>query len=195
MIVCSYPCRLPPRQCSSMPVKGLRHPTMQTRPHNEQSQVTQGQIIATQWKSSLWNELFWDIHPRCDMVHQQAYDHLWNHFLLGPLTSGLCYGKSTSSNWDRYLHGIVTRDSNQAWEVQGSRFEAREEYLRPLETGWVQAEFIPCGQTHIHRTHTVTNRWLFFFCADIIFMVYVDNGIFLGSNDCNFKKLSRRSRT
>ncbi len=36
--------------------------------------------------------------PRCDMVCHQAYDHLWNHFLLGPLTSGLCYGLSTSSN-------------------------------------------------------------------------------------------------
>ncbi len=24
------------------------------------------------------------------MVRHQAYDHLWNHFLLGPLTSGLC---------------------------------------------------------------------------------------------------------
>ncbi len=40
-------------------------------------------------------------------------------------------------------------------------FEAREEHLR-LETGWACVEFVPCGQTHVHRIHNVTNRWLCF---------------------------------
>jgi hypothetical protein len=34
-----------------------------------------------------------------------------------------------------------------------------------------------------------------FFCNDIIFMVYVDDGIFLGSTTHSFKMSSRRSRT
>ncbi len=97
-------------------------PTMQTWPHNEQSEVTQNQVEPTRRKASLRNELFWDIHPRCDMVCHQAYDHFRNHFLLGPLTSGLCYGLSTSSNQDGHLYGAVTRDSNQAWELQRTRF-------------------------------------------------------------------------
>ncbi len=95
------------------------------------------------------------------MVCRQAYDHLWNHFLLGPLTSGLCYGISTSSNQDGHLHGNATRDSNQAWKFQGTCFEARKEYLRP-ETGWARVEFIPRGQTHVHRIHNVATRWLRF---------------------------------
>ncbi len=91
------------------------------------------------------------------MVRHQAYDHLWNHFLLGPSTSGFCYGLSTSSNQDGHLYGAATRDSNQALKLQRTRFEAREEYLRP-ETGWERVEFIPRGQTHVHRIHNVTNR-------------------------------------
>jgi hypothetical protein len=91
------------------------------------------------------------------MVCHQAYDYLQNHFLLGPLTSGLCYGISISSNQDGHLHGIGIRDSNQAWEFQGLHFEAREEYLRP-ETGWAHVELIPYGQTHVHRIHNITNR-------------------------------------
>jgi hypothetical protein len=73
------------------------------------------------------------------------------------VTSRLCYGLSTSSNQDGHLYGAATRDSNQAWELQRTRFEAREEYLRP-ETGWVHVEFIPCGQAHVHRVHNITNR-------------------------------------
>ncbi len=91
------------------------------------------------------------------MVPHQAYDHLWNHFLLGPSISGLCYGLSTSSNQDGHLHGGTRRDSNQAWELQRIRFEAREEYLLP-KTGWACVEFIPCGQTHVHRIHNDTDR-------------------------------------
>ena len=91
------------------------------------------------------------------MVCHQAYGHLWNHFLLGPLTSGHCYDVSTSSNQDGHLHGIATRDSHQAWEFQGSHFEARKEYIWP-ETGWARMELSPCGQTHVHRIHNVTNR-------------------------------------
>ncbi len=90
------------------------------------------------------------------MVHHQAYDHLWNHFLLGPFTSGLCDGLSTSSNQDGHLYGAATRDSYQAWEFQRTCFEAREEYLQP-ETSWVRVEFIPHGQTHVHRVHNIAN--------------------------------------
>ncbi len=106
-------------------------PTLQTWPHNKQSEVTQGQAKPTWQKASLQNELFWHIHPHCDMVWHQAYNHLWNHFLLGPLTSGLRYGLSTSSNQDGHLYGAATKDSKQAWELQRTHFEAREEYLRP----------------------------------------------------------------
>ena len=56
---------------------------MQMQPHNKQSEVTQDQVKPTRQKASLRNEIFWDIHPRCDMVCHQAYDHLWHHF-LGP---------------------------------------------------------------------------------------------------------------
>ncbi len=91
------------------------------------------------------------------MVPHQASDHLQNHFLLGLSTSGLRYGLSTSSNQDGHLYGAATRDSNQAWELLRTHFEAREEYLRP-KTGLARVEFIPCGQTHVHRIHNVTNR-------------------------------------
>ncbi len=41
------------------------------------------------------------------------------------------------------IYGAAARDSNQAWELQRTRFEAREEYLWP-KTGWGHVEFIPC---------------------------------------------------
>ncbi len=163
---------------------------MQLWSHNEQSQVTQAQVEPTWQKASLRNELLRDIRSCCDMVCHQAYDHLRNHFLLGPLTSGLCYGISTSSNQDGHLHGIATRDSNQAWEFQGSCFEASKEYLRP-ETGWACVELIPCGQTHVHRIHNITNRWLHFLLRWHQFMVYVDDGILLGSNDSQLQEVIR----
>ncbi len=106
--------------CSNSPSSMV--PMTQTQPHNEQSEVTQGQVEPARRKVSLWNELFWDIHPRCDMVCHQAYDHLQNHVLLVPSTSGLCYGLSTSSNQDGHLYEAATRDSNQAWELQGTGF-------------------------------------------------------------------------
>ncbi len=49
--------------------------------------------------------------------------------------------------------GIQTKHGNSKVHV----FEARGEYLRP-ETGWVHVEFIPRGQTHVHRVHNVINR-------------------------------------
>ncbi len=67
------------------------------------------------------------------------------------------FGLSTSSNQDGHLYGAATRDSNQAWELQRTCFEAREEYLWP-ETGLAHVEFIPLGQTHIHRIHNIANK-------------------------------------
>ncbi len=50
-------------------------------------------------------------------------------------------------------------------------------------------EFIPRGQTHIHRIHNVAKSDCVFFRGDIIFMVYMDNGIFLGSNDSQLQEV------
>ncbi len=125
------------------------------------SQVRQIPDEPPRRKASMQNELLQNIRSYCDMVCHQAYDHLRNYFLLSPSTSGLCHGLSTSSNQDGHLHGITTRESNRAWEFQGLHFEAREECLRP-EIGWACVELIPRGQTHIHRIHNNTNRWLHF---------------------------------
>ncbi len=67
-------------------------------------------------------------------------------------------------------------------------FEAREEHLCP-ETGWVCVELIPRGQTHIHSIHMSLLDDCVFFCDDIIFMVYVDDGIFLGSNNLQLQEV------
>jgi hypothetical protein len=83
------------------------------------------------------------------MVCHQTYDCLLHHFLLGNLTSGLCYGISSSSNQDGHLHGIATGDPNQAQKFQGSRIEDGEKHVRP-ETGWTHMELIPHEQTHVH---------------------------------------------
>jgi hypothetical protein len=44
-------------------------------------------------------------------------------------------------------------------------------------------EFIPHGQAHIHVIHNVIIDDCIYFPGDIVFMVYVDDGIFLSSND------------
>jgi hypothetical protein len=116
------------------------------------------------------------------MVCHQAYDHLWNHFPLGPLTSGICYGVSAGSNKDGHLHGIATRDLNQARDSQGSCIEVREEHVWP-ETGWVHMKLI----TSIGFAKSLINDCMFF-CDYIIFMVYLDDGIFLGSDDLQLQE-------
>ncbi len=67
-------------------------------------------------------------------------------------------------------------------------FEAREEHLWP-ETGWARVVFIPRGQTHVHRINKIAIDDCVFFHGDIIFMVYVDNGIFLGSNNLQLQEV------
>jgi hypothetical protein len=122
------------------------------------------------------------------MVRHQAYDQFRNHFLLGPLTSGLCYGLSTSSNQVGHLHGATTRDSNQAWELQRICFEAREEYLRP-KTGWAMwNSFLVDKLTSIGFTRSLIDDCVFF-RGDVIFMVYMDDVIFLGRDDLQLQEV------
>jgi hypothetical protein len=49
----------------------------------------------------------------------------------------------------------------------------------------MRLELIPCRQAHVHRIGITTSLIddCVFFHNDIIFMVYVDDGIYLGSND------------
>jgi hypothetical protein len=115
------------------------------------------------------------------MVCHQAYDHLWNHFLLGSATSGLCYGISTSSNQDGHLHGIATRDSNQAWAKEHI-LKLEKNIYGQKQAGRVWNSFLVDKLTSIGFTTSLIDDCVFF-CGDIIFMVYVDIGIFLGSND------------
>ncbi len=72
--------------------------TMQAWSHNEQKQVTQGQIEPPWWWASLENKLFWDTCTHCDMVCHKTDYHLWHHFLLTLLTNKLCYCISSSLN-------------------------------------------------------------------------------------------------
>ncbi len=116
------------------------------------------------------------------MVCHQAYDNLRYHFLLGPLPSQFCYGLSTSSHRNGHLHGTSTRHPDRTWELQGSRIEVREEYLRS-KTIWSRMKLIPHGQTHVPGIDASLINDCAFFRDDIIFMVYVDNGIFLGNDD------------
>jgi hypothetical protein len=44
-------------------------------------------------------------------------------------------------------------------------------------------ELVPHGQANVHRIHTLLIDDCVFFRDDIIFMVYIDYGIFLGSDD------------
>ncbi len=61
------------------------------------------------------------------------------------------------------------------------------------QTGHVYDLFFMDKLTPIGITTSLTDYCIFFH-SDIIIMVYVDDGIFLGSNDLHFKKSSRRSR-
>jgi hypothetical protein len=56
------------------------------------------------------------------MVRHQAYDHLGNHFLLGPSTSGLSHGLSTSSNQDGHLYGAATKEFKPNMETPMNTF-------------------------------------------------------------------------
>jgi hypothetical protein len=72
-------------------------------------------------------------------------------------------------------------DPDYTWEFQGPRVEYGKEYLRP-ETGWTCMKLIPHGQAplSVGLTPSLIDDCVFFL-HDIIFIVYVDYGIFLGS--------------
>jgi hypothetical protein len=121
------------------------------------------------------------------MVCHQAYDHLWNLFLLGPLTSGLYYGTSASSNQDGYLYGTATRNSNQAWELQHVLKLEKNSYGQK-QAGCVWNLFLVDKLTSIGFTTSLIDGCVFF-RDDVIFMVYMDDGIFLGSKDSQLQEV------
>ncbi len=86
------------------------------------------------------------------------------------------------------IYGAATRDSNQAWELQRTRFEAREEYYGQKQAGRVWNSFLVDKLMSIGFTTLLIDDCIFFH-GDIIFMVYVDNGIFLDSNESQLKEV------
>jgi hypothetical protein len=122
------------------------------------------------------------------MVCHQAYDHLRNHFLLGPSTSGLCYGLSTISNQDGHLYGAATRDSNQAENSKEHVLKLEKNVYGQKQAGHVWNSFLVDKLTSIGFTTSQIDDCIFF-RSDVIFMVYVDDGIFLGSDDSQLQEV------
>jgi hypothetical protein len=122
------------------------------------------------------------------MVCHQAYDHLWNHLLLGPSMGGLCYGLSTSSNQDGHLYGTATRGSNQAGNSKEHVLKLEKNIYGQKEAGHMWNLFLVDKLTSIGFTTSLIDDCVFF-RGDIIFMVYVDNGIILGSKGLQLQEV------
>jgi hypothetical protein len=99
------------------------------------------------------------------------------------LPSQFCYGLSTSSKQDGHLHGASSGYPDRARELQRSRVEVRKENIYgQKQAGRVWNSFLVDKLLSIGFTPSLIDDRLFF-RDDIIFMVYVDDGIFLGYDD------------
>jgi hypothetical protein len=116
------------------------------------------------------------------MVCHQAYDHLRNHFLLGPSTSGLGYGLSTSSNQDRHLYGAATRDSIKHGNSKEHILKLEKNIYGQKQAGCLWNSFLVDKLTSIGLTTSLIDDCVFF-------MVYMDDGIFLGSNNLQLQEV------
>ncbi len=83
--------------------------------------------------------------------------------------------------------GIQTKHENYKDHV----LKLEKKYLQP-KTGWaLWNSFLVVKLTSIGFTTSLIDD-CFFFCDDIIFMVYVDDGIFLGSNNLQLQEVIKK---
>jgi hypothetical protein len=69
--------------------------------------------------------------------------------------------------------------------------EATQESLWS-EASWKGVEFIPCGQAHLIGLHSLLIDDCVFFQGDIIFMVYMDDGILLGNDNTQLQQAIKK---
>ncbi len=149
---------------------------------------------STEWTSLRHTHLLWHDLPSGSWSHLELLlDGLFAKFTLSwPI---IRLRSRWTSTWNSHKEFWLLTD------LQGSCVEVREEHLRK-EASRLRMELILLGQAHVHRIHTFPHWWLCFFHDDIIFMVFMDNGIFPGNDDSklqdairNIQDVGRRSRS
>jgi hypothetical protein len=128
---------------------------MQMQPHNKQGEVTQGQVEPTRQKQVYGMNYFETYAPVVTWFAIRLMIIFGIIFCLAlqQVDFVMAYPQAPIK-MDIYMkppQGIQTK------QLKRTCFEAIEEYLQP-ETGWAHVEFIPRGQTHIHRIHNINNR-------------------------------------
>ena len=88
---------------------------------------------------------------------------------------------ATGSNRDEHVHGTSTRYPDCAWELQILCFEIRKEQQRSKASRSC-LELLVDKFMSIGFTPSLIDDCVFF-RDDIFFMVYVDDGVFLGNDD------------
>jgi hypothetical protein len=116
------------------------------------------------------------------MVCHSAFHCLWYPIQLGPLPSQLCHGLSTSPHQDGHVHGASHRYSYQAREFQRSRPQATCQHLRAKQAGCVWNSYLVTKLWEINFKQSLIDDCVFYW-DDVILIVYVKDGIFLGSLD------------
>jgi hypothetical protein len=114
------------------------------------------------------------------MVCNQTYDHHGHHFLLGPLSSQFCYGLPSSSHWPQ---GVKTTTGNSKDHV----LKLLKNIYGQKQAGGVWNSFLVDELTSLGYTSSLINDCVFF-CDDIIFMVYMEDGIFLGNDNTQIQQ-------
>jgi hypothetical protein len=116
------------------------------------------------------------------MICHKVIDHLQHHFLLVPLAIGLCYGYPQApieiGIYMELPQGIQTTHGNS----KDHMLKLEKNIHDQKQVGHVWNLILVDKLMSIGFTPSLIDDCVFI-CNDIILMVNVDDGIFLGSND------------
>jgi hypothetical protein len=154
---------------------------MQTQPHNKQSQVSQGQVEPPQQKPTLWNELFLDIPPVVTWfaIRQMIIFGIIFTWALCQVDFVMTYPQAhiKMDNYMELAQGIQTAQGNsQDHMLRLEKTNYGQKHARHVWNLFLVDKLMAIGFALSLLDDCV------FFCDDIINMVYMDDGIFLGNN-------------
>jgi hypothetical protein len=161
----------------------------QMESHNEQSRVTQSQAEPTWQKASLRNELFCETYApivtwfaiRLMIIFEIIF--CW---ALQQVYFVMAYPQAPieMNIYMELPQGIQTKHGNSKDHV----LKLEKNIYGQKQAGRVWNSFLVDKLTSIGLTTSLIDDCVFF-CNDIIFMVYMDDGIFLGSNDLQLQEV------
>ncbi len=156
---------------------------MQTRSHLRGCHKAQGQAQPLLWETKMWQELLQYLRPCCRMVCHPTPHCLWHliHWALLHQFDFIMAYPQASIEMDMYMElptGINTKHRNSKDHV----FKLLANIYGQKQAGFVWNNHLANKLREINFKQSLIDNCVFHW-DDIIFIVYVNNGIFLGSSD------------